>query len=607
MKVAIIGAGPRGILVTRYLIEHFKQSQIDQLAIHLFDPYPIGGRTWRTDQSIHLIMNTDAQDISMFNNCRQGPSLDQWARTEAPDFILGDKHPFQTELNSHSKINTYQFKDQLFKASTRLMPTNYTPRPLYGVYLQWCFQRMTSERYLPKNVSIHIHQKKVLDVERKGNQFNLMTDHKEAFDDNFDHVVLNVGLSENHPNQQQQALQKYANNNHLNYILPGYPSDTPLSHIKPRSNVIIRGLGLSFFDYVTLLTEGRGGRFQIMPDNTLSYNKSGQEPHIYAGSRRGMPYYPKGTDQKRHNEAYQPHFLTHDRIQRHLDNYHLPYQDFVELLKLDMEYVYYTRLVQAKYPNVNLDQFKSAFIEDPKNAIKHSKINHDDLLDWDHVLNPVAGVKITTVENYQKTIINKLQKLINGAAKGTKTDPLSSALSTIIDFEDTIRTIVRKKLFTNDDYEKHFLKDFNSTSRFISMGPPLIRIKQLKALIKSDIVTIIPPQMHVAGAKQQFKAVSYFYPKEIFSGDTLIEARLPKIDLEHSDNVVLNHLKAKGIDSSYQKDDHFNNHFYKWGNINEGKSDWLTTISPKNKDYDFNKVIATKIADTILNIKSNQN
>ena len=64
------------------------------------------------------------------------------------------------------------------------------------------------------------------------------------------------------------------------------------------SPVIIRGLGLSFFDLMSRLTEGRGGQFQKAPDGLLVYHPSGREPHIFAGSRRGFPYRAKGRNQK---------------------------------------------------------------------------------------------------------------------------------------------------------------------------------------------------------------------------------------------------------------------------------------------------------------------
>ena len=70
MKVGIIGAGPRGILMVSQLFNQFKNrsDQSEPLSITLFDPYGIGGRVWRTDQWEGLIMNTPADQITLFTD-----------------------------------------------------------------------------------------------------------------------------------------------------------------------------------------------------------------------------------------------------------------------------------------------------------------------------------------------------------------------------------------------------------------------------------------------------------------------------------------------------------------------------------------------------------
>ncbi|WP_054723593.1 FAD/NAD(P)-binding protein [Lacticaseibacillus nasuensis] len=65
MKIALIGAGPRGLLVLERLIAW--QPTIDRdLTITLYDPEGIGGRVWTSTQPRELIMNTAAQHITLF-------------------------------------------------------------------------------------------------------------------------------------------------------------------------------------------------------------------------------------------------------------------------------------------------------------------------------------------------------------------------------------------------------------------------------------------------------------------------------------------------------------------------------------------------------------
>ncbi|WP_252898178.1 hypothetical protein [Apilactobacillus ozensis] len=114
----------------------------------------------------------------------------------------------------------------------------------------------------------------------------------------FDKIIISLGQQENKLSENEASLQKYAKENGLNYFLPGYPAEQDLSKIKASENVIIRGLGLSFNDYVSLLTIGRGGKF-VKDGENLKYIPSGNEPRIIAGSRRGVPYFPKAISQKK--------------------------------------------------------------------------------------------------------------------------------------------------------------------------------------------------------------------------------------------------------------------------------------------------------------------
>ena len=64
-------------------------------------------------------------------------------------------------------------------------------------------------------------------------------------------------------------------------MTPANPADVDLSHLEPGEPVLLRGLGLNFFDYMALLSVGRGGEF-VTEDGTLSYRPSGREPRMFA-------------------------------------------------------------------------------------------------------------------------------------------------------------------------------------------------------------------------------------------------------------------------------------------------------------------------------------
>lgn len=56
--------------MTSQLFNQYKyhSEQTEPLSITLFDPTGIGGRVWRTDQSDELIMNSAADQITLFTD-----------------------------------------------------------------------------------------------------------------------------------------------------------------------------------------------------------------------------------------------------------------------------------------------------------------------------------------------------------------------------------------------------------------------------------------------------------------------------------------------------------------------------------------------------------
>ena len=79
---------------------------------------------------------------------------------------------------------------------------------------------------------------------------------------------------------------------------PANPADADLTGSRRAQPVAVRGLGLNFFDSLALLTEGRGGTFNGVPVRPGATCRPAQEPVLYAGSRRGVPYHARGENQK---------------------------------------------------------------------------------------------------------------------------------------------------------------------------------------------------------------------------------------------------------------------------------------------------------------------
>ncbi|WP_105956444.1 FAD/NAD(P)-binding protein [Apilactobacillus quenuiae] len=608
MEIAIIGAGPRGLLLLNNLIQNNNQ----QINIYLFDRKNIGGRVWKINQPIDLIMNTPANELTLFNdNQKNSYSIADWIKSD-------QSKKFIKSLDE----NKYPNKNELINAIKSLKENSYVPRAICGAYCNWFFKLLTNEISKDNNINLSLHlNQTVTDIQKNNDKFIVKSN--DAY--NVDKVVFSLGQQENQLSNTEKSFKKYATENNLTYIFPEYADEVDLSKINNQNTVIIRGLGLSFNDYVSRLTKERGGKFTKDANGGLIYHKSEKEPKIIAGSRRGIPYYPKAISQKKFDENYSAYFLTKDNINKHLKNGKLPFEDFQRLLRLDVEYRYYTFLIKKDYPNINLKEFQDDFLKSnsPIDVVKKSELSSESLFNWDLILNPVAGIKITNMEDYQGHVKKWLSAVIKDARLGSKTGPIIGALEMLRDLRNNIRYVLANNLLSNEDYVNKYKGQFSSNIKFLSMGAPVIRSEELLALINAGIVEILPPQMQVIGANHKFITRSAFYGHQIIQGDALIEARTNAPNINITDNPLLTNLKKNNIIKPqviHLSDNNVNNssididvksdqvkdepNMFTWGLNTEGLY-FVTSAIPRPGVKDDILTAADNISKNILNISVN--
>ena len=129
-----------------------------QLAIDVADPHvPGAGRIWRPDQSPMLLMNSHAEDVSVFTDdsvecagpARPGPDLHQWARSvSAGEIALPD------------------VDDDLRKEIAGLQPKSFASRRLLSKYLSWFYATTVAD--FPDSVTVTPHTQLVTSVTPDG-------------------------------------------------------------------------------------------------------------------------------------------------------------------------------------------------------------------------------------------------------------------------------------------------------------------------------------------------------------------------------------------------------------------------------------------------------
>ena len=157
-----------------------------------------------------------------------------------------------------------------------------------------------------------------------------------------DQLVLATGHWENELTGEEKKLYDHATKENLFYQPPANPADVPVQSISSKENVILKGLGFSFFDYVGLFTIGRGGYFEDKGEK-LIYHPSGLEPVVYCGSRKGLPYFPRGKNQKQGGAMALPRLITRENLSKLYHSKKLTGTLFFELLKKDTELFYYKK------------------------------------------------------------------------------------------------------------------------------------------------------------------------------------------------------------------------------------------------------------------------
>jgi len=283
----IVGGGPRAIS----LIERLTARSPRQLRIAVIDRFEVGaGATWRTDQTPHFLNNTYAAHTTIYPDestpltgpLTPGPDLTDWARAVAGGEPQPEADPDAAGWQAPAR------PVWALEEARDLHPWSYPTRRLQGVYYREQLQAILARG----GVRLEAVVGTAVDLESRGEQRTVrLGDGREL---TAPLVVLAQGMVQARADAHTERFAATAAAHHLTYIPPGMPSERDWSILPEGVPVLTAGLGANFFDIITLLTEGRGGRF--LPRNgpfDLAYQPSGREPRFIVGSRRGLPYRSK--------------------------------------------------------------------------------------------------------------------------------------------------------------------------------------------------------------------------------------------------------------------------------------------------------------------------
>jgi hypothetical protein len=555
-SVAVIGLGPRGLSVVERLSANAGERcrggtaspAPARLTVHIIDPHePGAGGVWRTSQHRHLLMNTVASQVTVFTDRSvdltgplvPGPSLYEWAKAMDDDAA-----------------------DPTVVAEARALgPDDYPTRSFYGHYLSWVFQRLVESA--PPNVVVRPHATRALSLEDSVGGRQLITLEGEPPLE-VDDVVLSLGHVPAELSPTERAALRFADEHGLVYVPPVNPADADLELVPAGEPVILRGLGLNFFDHMALLTLGRGGRFSRDGDR-LVYHPSGREPRLYAGSRRGVPYQARGENEKGAHGRYEPLFVTQAVIRRFREladgGHSVKFRrDVWPLVAKEVETAYYRALLAEGSP-LHADRFLTEYRAHPWGSPAEAEvlarygIGSEQRWSWRRIARPVPAAAQTDHRTYVRWLRGYLREDIAEALRGNVTGPVKAALDVLRDLRNEVRLIVDHGGVDGDSYREDLEIWYTPLNAYLSIGPPVARTEQLLALIDSGVLTPLGPDLRVelAAGSGSFVATTSV-PDERVSAGALIEARLPCTDCRRSRDPLIGHLLRTGQARPYRID-----------------------------------------------------
>ncbi|MFF0725902.1 FAD/NAD(P)-binding protein [Streptomyces sp. NPDC004134] len=551
LNVCVVGAGPRGLSVLERICANERKSPAHgELRIHVVDPHPPGaGRVWRTDQPDLLLMNTVASQVTVYTDdsvemegpIEAGPSLYEWARSVVRGDGAGPGLP-----------------GGALAEARQLGPDDYPTRAFYGHYLGDTFRRVVAG--CPEHVTVQVHRSTAvaLDEEEDGaGQCLALADGTRLR--HLDAVVLAQGHLPARATEREKELAREAAACGLVLVTPVNPADADLSGVRPGENVVLRGLGLNFFDHLALLTTGRGGRFERSGDR-LVYRPSGREPRLFAGSRRGVPYHARGHNEKGAHGRYEPRLLTPEVIARLRERGAAGRRvyfavDLWPLIAKEVASVYYGALLAARGRGAEREAFVARYLAAPTAEVEAALLDEHqipaaDRWDWDRIDRPYATREFAGRDEFRDWLLGHLADDVREAREGNVSGPLKAALDVLRDLRNEIRLVVDHGGLEGISYRDDLQNWYTPLNAYLSIGPPASRIEETIALANAGVLEFMGPELRVridrTGGEPAFVAESSRVKGPPVRAAALIEARLPEPDIRRTADPLLTHLLDTG-------------------------------------------------------------
>lgn len=510
-RIAIVGLGPKGLYgLERLLANIAEEKDPIKIDIHLFDRTDSfgAGAIYNPNQPSYLLMNY------------ANGYINAWPE-QSPEPVVKNPKSFVDWLEEHRE----EFPDA--KAH------NYSSRGTVGRYLSGCFNELI--KACPEQVSIVKHVGDVLAIEKDEEDYTLVFRDTVTREINQINTFQNILVATGHPciNEPESLTQ----NNRVDFI---YPVNHRLDSIAAGSTVAIKGMGLTFIDAVLALTEGRNGKFENNPDGSLSYLKSGLEPKkIYPFSTSGLPMIPRGNTFG--NDAYEPLYFREELLE-YLDPLDGKYdfeRELLPLIKQEFSAVYYDRKFKENGQKLVLSRdFTQVQFQIESFHEQYPQIEKFDFQSF--LKKPIAD------NNLNQNTMDFINYTIHEAELGVKKSAFAAAADLWRHLSD----------FFNERYkfgglkpqsQRIFLEKYAGHLNRITYGPPIENMRKVLAIAEAGLIDFSFSQNPRIGCTSHFLLAVDRPNQQTVETDFLVDARIPKIKLQHCPGELYESMLEKGL------------------------------------------------------------
>jgi len=529
-SLVVVGLGPRGVICIERLGALLPGSGAECCELHLVEEFePGAGKVWATDQPRELCMNTLAGAVTLFTDesytgpgpVLAGPTLYEWCLA-VREHLAGGSWSLDAPLRDAVRQGGYDTE------LAEIRPESHPSRALYGEYLVWCYERALS--LLPASVALHVHQSRATAIEDDHGRtvVALSTGERLAADA----VLLATGWLELGPSAADGTLADTVAGVGLTWVAPDSPILQDLTDVPAGEPVIVRGLGMGFFDTMALLTIGRGGRFVPSSEpGGFTYERSGTEPILYVGSRRGVPFRAKSLYGGLPPAAELAHLRGRDwaNVPRPID-----YAREVWPLVVRDAYAAYYRTLHDEQPDAFVDGLEpvlAAIAAASPQSIDDDVAPHVEpasRFDLSLLADPAQG-SYDSPESYDAFIGAYLTEDLAHAEQGVHS-ALKAGLWSI---SASRKFVIHLLTFDESDAVSHDegLGSLLAFGGMVGSGPPAFRNRQLLALARAGLIHFVGPSMKVGVRGDSFEACSPAVEGSTVRARVLVDAWMRNHDL----------------------------------------------------------------------------